>query len=87
LTGAEGVAPPEAWIVSRICEEFGCRPSEAIEELEKDYRKHIFEIMRMRAYAQAKRRLDNMKSGESLDDVPMIEDVLANDVAIAKGEL
>lgn len=62
-------------------------PSEAIRELDKDYRKQIFTIMNMRVYAQAKRRLDNMKKGENLDDVPMIEDVLKNDVAIAKGEL
>lgn len=73
--------------MSRICEEFGCLPSEAIAELEKDYRKHIFQIMQMRVYAQAKRRLDNMKKGENLDDVPMIEDVLKNDVSIAKGEI
>ena len=62
-------------------------PSEAIRELEKDYRKQIFSIMQMRVYAGAKRRLDNMKKGENLDDVPMIEEVLKNDVAIAKGEI
>lgn len=73
--------------MSRICEEFSCLPSEAIAELEKDYRKQIFQIMQMRVYAQAKRRLDNMKKGENLDDVPMIEDVLKNDVSIAKGEI
>ncbi len=43
--------------------------------------------MHMRVYAHAKRRLDNMKKGENLDDVPMIEDVLRNDVSIAKGEI
>jgi len=50
-------------------------------------RKHLFVIMRLRAYAAAKHRLDNMKSGENLDDVPMIDIVLKNDVAIAKGEI
>jgi hypothetical protein len=83
----EGARPPEAWIVSRICEEFGCLPSEAVRELENDVRKHLFQIMQMRTYAAAKNRLDNMKAGENLDDVPMIDTVLKTDVAIAKGEI
>tara|TARA_R110000824_G_scaffold77787_1_gene196620 strand:- start:720 stop:977 length:258 start_codon:yes stop_codon:yes gene_type:complete len=83
----EGAEPPEAWVVSRICEEFGCLPSEAIRELETDTRKQIFQIMQMRAYANAKHRLDTMKPGDNLDDVPMIDRVLKNDVAIAKGEI
>ena len=87
LSGLEGAEPPEAWIVSRICEEFGCLPSEAVNELEVDVRKHLFQIMQLRSYAAAKRRFDDMKPGENLDDVPMIETVLKNDVAIAKGEI
>tara|TARA_B100000949_G_scaffold4534_2_gene3937 strand:+ start:7549 stop:7806 length:258 start_codon:yes stop_codon:yes gene_type:complete len=83
----EGAAPPAAWIVSRICEEFGCLPSEAVSEMEKDVRKHLFQIMQMRCYAAAKRRLDDMKPGENLDDVPMIDVVLKTDIAIAKGEI
>ena len=73
--------------MSRICEEFGCLPSEAVRELENDVRKHLFQIMQMRTYAAAKNRLDNMKAGENLDDVPMIDTVLKTDVAIAKGEI
>ena len=83
----EGAEPPEAWIVSRICEEFGCLPSQAINELAIDVRKHLFQIIKMRAYANAKHRLDNMSAGENLDNVPMIEEVLRTDVAIAKGEI
>ena len=83
----EGAEPPEAWIVSRICEEFGCLPSQAINELEIDVRKPLFQIIKMRAYANAKHRLDNMSAGENLDNVPMIEEVLRTDVAIAKGEI
>lgn len=79
--------PPEAWVVSRICEEFSCLPSEAVNELEKDGRKLLFPIMNMRVYAAAKRRLDDMKPGENLDGVPMIDVVLRTDVAIAKGEI
>jgi len=82
----EGASPPEAWIVSRICEEFQCLPSEAVRELDKDYRKLIFEILRMRVYAASKHRFDNMKKGDNLDNVPMIEEVIANEVAIVKGE-
>ena len=73
--------------MSRICDEFGCLPSEAVRELETDTRQQIFRIMRMRAYANAKHRLDTMKAGDNLDNVPMIEEVLKNDVAIAKGEI
>jgi hypothetical protein len=87
LSGLEGAEPPEAWIISRICEEFGCLPSEAVNELEVDVRKHLFVIMKLRAYAAAKHRLDNMKPGEKLDGVPLIDTVLKNDVAIAKGEI
>jgi hypothetical protein len=83
----EGASPPEAWVVSRICEEFGCLPSEAIRELEQDVRKQLFQIMQMRSYAAAKRRLDDMKPGENLDAVPMIDVVLKTDIAIAKGEI
>jgi len=40
----------------------------------------------MRVYAAAKSRFDNMSKGEKLDDVPMIEDVIRNEVEIVKGE-
>lgn len=80
----EGSSPPEGWIVSRICEEFHCLPSQAIAELKIDYRRLVFDILKMRAYAAAKSRFDNMKKGDNLDDVPMIEQVIENEVAIIK---
>mgnify|MGYP005812539395 FL=1 len=86
LNGVPGAEAPSAWIISRICEEFHCTPSVAIAELDQDYRRLIFEIMRMRVYAAAKSRFDNMSKGEKLDDVPMIEDVIRNEVEIVKGE-
>ncbi len=86
LNGVPGAKVPSAWIISRVCEEFHCTPSVAIAELERDYRRIIFEILRMRVYAAAKHRFDNMSKGEKLDDVPMIEDVIRNEVAIVKGE-
>ena len=82
----KGAAPPDGWIISRICEEFHCLASEAIRELERDYRKLVFEILKMRVYAASKHRFDHMKKGDNLDDVPMIEEVVANEVAIVKGE-
>lgn len=58
LDGAEGVAPPEAWLLSRICEEFSCTPAEA---LEQDFMLCL-EILELRAYAKAKAAVENAKS-------------------------
>ncbi len=75
---------PFEWIVSRICEEFHCRPTEAMQELRDDRWRLTFAILEMRAYAHAKHRLDHAQKGESLEDVPMMDEVLDNEVALAR---
>ena len=45
----EGIQPPRDWLLSRICEEFSCTPTEALRQpLEL-----TLSIMGLRAYARA----------------------------------
>ena len=76
--------PPFEWLISRICEEFHCRPTEAMQELRDDRWRLTFAILELRAYAHAKHRLDHAQKGESLEDVPLIDEVLNNEVALAR---
>lgn len=60
---------PGEWIISRICEEFNCTPSEAIEEpliL-------ILEILELRGYARAKEMLENCESEKDIKPSPSID--------------
>lgn len=54
--------PPEEWLISRTCEEFGVLPSAAIEELENDADHLISTILTMRAFAHTKAVSDSAKS-------------------------
>ncbi len=83
MSGVEGAASPFEWIVSRICEEFHCRPTEAMQELRDDRWRLTFAILEMRAYAHAKHRLDTAKPGDVLDEVPLMDEVLDNEIALA----
>lgn len=60
--------PPDEWLISRICEEFGCTPLEAIEQPLG----LALTIMEMRSYAAAKRLVDGSKDDSQLPDHPMI---------------
>ncbi len=53
---------PFEWIVSRICEEFHCRPTEAMQELRDDRWRLTFAILEMRAYAHAKHPLGKVQA-------------------------
>jgi hypothetical protein len=55
------VGPPTPWIVSRVCEEFGCAPSVALEELERN-EALVFDVMELRAYARGKQVYDALGS-------------------------
>lgn len=54
--------PPDEWVISRVCEEFGVLPSAAIEELEKDTDYMISTILTMRAFATTKAACDAAKT-------------------------
>lgn len=49
---------PSEWVISRVCEEFGCLPVDAIEALESDVDGLIFKILSLRSYAKAKQMFD-----------------------------
>ena len=55
-----------------------------MQELRDDRWRLTFAILEMRAYAHAKHRLDHAQKGESLEDVPMMDEVLDNEVALAR---
>ncbi len=59
--------PPEEWIVSRICDEFGCLPSVAIREMEETPAGLLWTILDMRAYARAKADIDRAKEDDSAE--------------------
>lgn len=58
--------PPDEWVISRVCEEFGCLPSQARRELEDADADLVFTILEMRSYAAAKRIVDNAKKKDDL---------------------
>lgn len=64
--------PPHEWVISQVCETFGCLPSQAIRELERDA-DLVFALMDMRAYVATKRAIDNATSPENAPDGPMVD--------------
>jgi len=61
LDGEEDVPIPEDWLVSRICEEFGCVPSVAVRELTEDSERRALTILELRAYANTKAAVEAAK--------------------------
>lgn len=66
---------PYEWVISRVCEEFHCLPSQAVRELMNDPANLALDIMEFRAYARAKELLDNAKRPEDVPNSPLIEQV------------
>lgn len=65
--------PPWEWIVSRVCEEFGCLPSDAVRELMDDPAGLALDVMELRAYARAKEALDSAKKAGDEPTGPMAD--------------
>ena len=42
------------WLISRICEEFQCLPSQAVREWDADAAGLVLDLMELRGYARAK---------------------------------
>ena len=74
LDAAEGGAVTEEWLIGRVCEEFHCRPSEALNE---DFAT-VMQIMTRRAYRDAKAVLDNTDNEKDLPNSPVLDEVVAN---------
>lgn len=74
--GLDGEQPhlPE-WLLSRICEEFGCRPSEALEEDAA----LVMDILELRHYAQVKALVEDPNTDEDrLQAIGVDEATLSN---------
>lgn len=71
----EGAIPPPEWLISRVCEEFGCLPSEAVRELMEDPTQLALDILELRAYARAKAALEQAERPEDVPRTRMVEEV------------
>lgn len=77
LLNGETRETPDAWIVSRVCEEFRCLPSQAVRELEDEDAELVFAVLEMRAFARAKAEVERpgLKAGDLNMRDPMIRRV------------
>lgn len=66
-------APPEEWLVSRICEEFHCTPLEAVDQ---PYDLTLT-IMHLRNYAATKSAIDSAKKQSDIVPGPQVDEVRA----------
>ena len=73
-------SPPTEWLISRVCDEFHCVPSQAIRELERDP-ELVFEVMELRAYAQTKEQMDRAENQSDVPTGPMAD--LVGDIEVA----
>jgi hypothetical protein len=71
----EEADPPWEWVISRICEEFNCLPSQALNEMLDDPSSMALEIIELRAYARAKELIDTTDKQDKLPNNPMIDRV------------
>jgi hypothetical protein len=85
LNGAPG-EPPDEWVISRICEEFGCLPSAAIRELEDGDADVLFTVLEMRSYARAKAHVDGAKKQGDLKMTPAVRRVFEIEHAAMQAE-
>jgi hypothetical protein len=74
------------WI-SRLCEEFHCRPSEAIQEWERAPAGLLESILEVRAFIAAKQVYDRAENKNQIPDEPLVQLVKAFDFAEAESEL
>jgi hypothetical protein len=77
-------------VLSRVCEEFRCVPSVALEELENDVDGLVFKIIGLRAYARAKGEYEAGLKEKDLSrrpTGPLIDEVQTNVFAIARKKM
>ena len=79
--------PPWEWVISRICEEFGVLPTQAIKELDKDPERLVYRIITLRAFARSKSHVDNAKKFSDIKMDRMVEKVLEIDLEEAATEI
>lgn len=79
--------PPHEWVVSRVCEEFGCLPSHAVRELEDGDADLVFTILEMRAYARTKEMVDRAERKADLPNTAAVRRVLEIELEAMKGAI
>ena len=67
--------------MSAVCEAFGCRPSEALEELLDGDADLVFAILEMRGHARAKAEVDATPRKSALTMTPAIKRVFEIEAA------
>jgi len=81
----DGDGPSDVdWVVSRVCQEFGCLPAAAGKAIEEDENGVIFRIMALRAYSSAKHQWDERPKDAK---GPAVEWVKRVEMEIAKEAL
>lgn len=73
MEGKKSAVPTE-WLISLVCEEFHCLPSEAVEQL-LDHDQLVMDILEFRTYARLKEIVDNAKDPKDIPDHPMVDQV------------
>lgn len=70
--------PPDEWVVSCVCEAFGCLPSEALREIVEGPAELIWRILELRAFARGKEEADHARRDPkaTIEEGPMRELVL-----------
>lgn len=73
--------------MSRLCEEFGCLPSQVEAELATAHGWEAIGILLDRAYARAKALFDGARSADDLPDTPIMDLVKEIDLELARAEI
>lgn len=62
-------------LISRVCEEFGCLPSEALREIEEGPAGLVWRVIELRDFARAVRAVEDAERdrGRELEHTPMVE--------------
>lgn len=70
------------WLISRICEEFQCLPSQAVREWDADDEGLVLDVMELRGYARAKQAWDQAtESGDEKAVSRLVQDEAVKRVA------
>ncbi|MDX9803925.1 MAG: hypothetical protein RBS96_07945 [Dehalococcoidales bacterium] len=72
------------WVISRICEEFNCLPTEAMREMEEAPTGMIKDILELREYSRAKQIIDNAQKEEDIPSSPVIDMVFEIEATLIK---
>ena len=70
------------WLISRICEEFHCLPSQAVREWDADDMGLVLDVLELRGYARAKAAWDRAtESGDEKAVSRLLQDEAVKRVA------